>query len=287
MTEQFPKTRPGDGHVRVTRHISPPGRYPALDLGEIYRSRELIAVFVKRGIAVRYGQMALGVAWSFFEPLGLLTLTSVVFGLMIRVPTGEYPYPVFVFSALIPWLYFNRATNGAASSLQEHIGIVSKIYFPRVLLPISAVIREFFDSAVLFILLIGLSWIYGFPPTWRALLMPLLFVYLSVPALGVGLSVGSISIKFRDFRPLLQLVLQAGFYITPIFYPPELVPVRLRPIYQLNPMYWGVELTRWITMKRPVAITHSFYASIVVSVIAFAIGSFVFAYYERGVVDAQ
>ena len=285
--EQFPKPRADDGHLRETRFIRPPGRLPTLDLREIYRSRELISVFVRRGIAVRYGQMALGVAWSFFEPLGLLALTSVVFGIMIRVPTGEYPYPVFVFAALIPWLYFNRATNGAAGSLQEHIGIISKVYFPRVLLPIAAVIREFLDSAVLFLLLLALAWLYGYPPNWRAVLMPLLLVYLSVPALGVGLSVGAISIKFRDFKPLLALVLQAGFYVTPIFYPAELVPAAIRPLYELNPMYWGVEIARWITLSRPLAITPSFYGSVAVSGAALALGYFVFAYYERGAVDAQ
>jgi lipopolysaccharide transport system permease protein len=281
------ESRHRDGTVRETRHIRPPGRMPRLDWEDVYRSRELIGVFVRRGIAVRYGQMALGITWSFLEPLGLLLLTSVVFGLFIRVPTGNYPYPVFVFSALIPWLYFNRSTNGAASSLQEHMGIVSKIYFPRVLLPISAVVREFFDSIVLFILLVALAWFYGYPPTWRSLLMPVVFMYLTLPALGVGLSVGSISVKFRDFRPLLQLVLQAGFYVTPIFYPPELVPARLRPLVELNPMYWGVEVSRWITLDKPLAITPSFYLSFVISGLMLFLGYVVFAWYERSVVDAQ
>jgi lipopolysaccharide transport system permease protein len=273
--------------VREVRHIRPPRRLPTLDWQEIWRSRELIMVFVKRGIAVRYGQMALGVTWSFLEPLGLLLLTSIVFGLFIRVQTGAYPYPVFVFSGLIPWLYFNRSTNGAAGSLSEHIGIVSKIYFPRVLLPVSAVIREFFDSLVLFLLLLALAWIYGFPPTWRALLMPLILVYITVPALGVGLSVGSISIKFRDFRPLLQLVLQAGFYVTPIFYPPEMVPAKWRLLIEINPMYWGVEMTRWLVLDKPMTLTPAFYLSFVISGLMLLLGYVVFAYYERGVVDAQ
>jgi lipopolysaccharide transport system permease protein len=269
------------------RHIRPPRRLPTLDWHEIWRSRELIMVFVKRGIAVRYGQMALGVAWSFLEPLGLLVLTSIVFGLFIRVPTGPYPYPVFAFSGLIPWLYFNRSTNGAAGSLSEHIGIVSKIYFPRVLLPVSAVIREFFDSLVLFLLLLALSWFYGYPPTWRSLLMPLLLIYISVPALGVGLSVGSISIKFRDFRPLLQLVLQAGFYVTPIFYPVEIVPERFRFVLQLNPMYWAVEMTRWLVLDKAMVLNAAFFVSFAISGLMLLIGYVVFAYYERGVVDAQ
>ena len=281
------ETVPIKNHVRTTRQIRPPGRMPSLELGEAWRSRELIAVFVKRGIAVRYGQMALGVFWSFLEPLGLLLLTSVVFGFFIRVPTGEYPYPVFVFSALIPWLYFSKATNGAANSLQEHIGIISKVYFPRVLLPVSSAVREFFDSIVLFLLLIALAWVYGYPPTFKSLLMPLLFFYLTIPALGIGMSVGSISIKFRDFRPMLALVMQAGFYTTPIFYPPELVPAWLRPYYELNPMFWGVEIARWIVLDKAITFSLSFYLSVAFGLGILGVGYFFFAYYERGVVDAQ
>ncbi len=270
------------------RHlIKPPSGVATLNWREAWKSRELVGVFVRRGIAVRYQQMALGIFWSFLEPLGLLILTSVVFGLMIRVPTGPYPYPVFMFSALIPWLYFTKATNGAANSLQENIGIVSKVYFPRVLLPVSAVLREFFDSIVLFLLLIAMAWIYGFPPTWRAPLMPLVFVLITLPAAAVGMSIGSISIKFRDFRPMLALLLQAGFYTTPVFYPPELVPARLRPLYEINPMYWGVEISRWIVLGKPITVTPSFYLSVLCSGVAVMLGYIVFAHYERGAVDAQ
>ena len=279
-------TAPHDAH-HETRHIAPPPRFPSPNWSELFRSRELVLVFVKRGLAVRYQQMALGMLWSFLEPLGLLLLTSIVFGFFMKVPTGVYPYPVFVFSALIPWLYFSRATTSGANGLQEHIGIVSKIYFPRVLLPISAVLRELADSLVLFVLLMLLGWYYGFPPTWRAVLMPLVFLYLTVPAMGIGLLIGSISIKFRDFRPLLQLGLQAGFYVTPVFYPPELVPARFRPIYELNPVYWGVELTRWIILDKPLVISPSLVLSLATSVVLLAIGFVVFSYYERGVVDAQ
>ena len=267
--------------------IRPPGRWPTLNLREAIQSRELLWVFVRRGIFTRYRQMALGVMWSFLEPLGLLLLMSIVFGVLIRVPTGDLPYPVFVFGALIPWLYFAKAAQSAASSLHEHIGIISKIYFPRLILPLSCVVRELFDSAVLLVLLIIMSWVYGFPPTWKVLLLPLLFLYVSLPALGLGLAVAAISIKYRDFRPLLTIVLQAGFYATPIFYPGELVPAVVRPFYQLNPMYWAVEISRWIMLDKPVLINAPFFASFALIVVVVAIGYFVFAMFERGAVDAQ
>lgn len=269
------------------RVIRPPGRWPALNLKDIYQYRELMWVFVKRGIFTRYRQMALGVSWSFLEPLGLLLLMSVVFGLLIRVPTEGYPYTVFVASALIPWMYFSKGTNAAANSLHEQIGIISKIYFPRVILPVSAVVREFFDSLVLFVILVILAWAFGYPPTWRMLLMPLLLLYITLPGLGLGLAVSSISVKYRDFRPILTIVLQAGFYATPIFYPANLVPATLLPFYELNPMYWGVEFSRWIMLGKAVVITPSFFVSLVISALVITFGYFAFAIFERDIVDAQ
>lgn len=273
--------------MQNTRIIRPQGRFPKLDLAEAWRSRELLLVFVKRGIFTRYRQMALGVLWSFLEPLGLLLLMSIVFGFFIRIDTGPYPYPVFVFSALIPWLYFSKSANSAASSLTEHIGIISKIYFPRVLLPIAAVIREGFDSLVLFVLLVIMAWAYGVPPTPKMLLMMPLLILLSLPALGIGLAVTAISIKYRDFRPLLTIVLQAGFYATPIFYPAELVPEVIRPFYMCNPMYWGVEICRWIILDKPLVFDFTFLVSMGLCALMVFFGYVVFAIFERNSVDAQ
>jgi lipopolysaccharide transport system permease protein len=269
------------------RVIQPPGAWPKLNLRELYLYRELMWVFVKRGIFTRYRQMALGITWSFLEPLGLLLLMSIVFGYLIRVPTEGYPFPVFVATALIPWMYFSKSTNAAANSLHEQIAIISKIYFPRLIIPVAAVIREFFDSLVLFVILILLNLGFGFAPTWRVALMPLLLVYITLPALGLGLAVSSISVKYRDFRPLLTIALQAGFYATPIFYPGELVPARILPFYQLNPMYWGVEFSRWIMLGRSVTVTPSLFVSLALSVALIIFGYYAFATNERDVVDAQ
>lgn len=269
------------------RLIRPPRKWPSLNVREILFYRELIWVFVRRGISSRYRQMALGITWSFLEPLGLLLLMSIVFGYLIRVPTEGYPFPVFVATALIPWMYFSKATNAAANSLHEQLSIISKIYFPRVIIPVSAVVREFFDSLVLFVILMLLNLGFGYWPTWRMILMPLLLVYITLPALGVGLAVSSISVKYRDFRPLLTIALQAGFYATPIFYPADLIPPRILPFYELNPMYWGVAFSRWIMLDRPLVITPSLYFSIALSAAAIILGYYAFAIYERDVVDAQ
>jgi lipopolysaccharide transport system permease protein len=269
------------------RMIRPSGRVPKLNYRELFNYRELIWVFVKRGLFTRYRQMALGITWSFLEPLGLLLLMSLVFGLLLAVPTEGYPFTVYVAAALVPWLYFSKATNAAANSLHEQIGIISKIYFPRIILPISAVIRELFDSLVLFVILIMISLAFGFLPTWRVLLMPFLLLYITLPGLGLGLAVSAISVKYRDFRPLLTIILQAGFYATPIFYPASIVPNIIKPFYQLNPMYWGVELSRWVMLGRPIDVTASFYLSICLSVGVIIFGYYAFALYERDVIDAQ
>jgi lipopolysaccharide transport system permease protein len=257
-----------------------------MNLREIFFYRELVWVLVKRGLFTRYRQMALGVTWSFLEPLGLLLLMSIVFGYLIRVHTEGYPYTAYVATALIPWMYFSKSTNAAASSLHEQLSIISKIYFPRVIIPVSAVIREFFDSLVLFIVLMLLNLSFGFWPTWRIVLMPLLLVYITLPALGVGLAISAISVKYRDFRPLLTIALQAGFYATPIFYPGNLIPARILPFYQLNPMYWAVEISRWIMLNRPLTITPSLYISLFLSVAIITFGYYAFAIYERDVIDA-
>lgn len=269
------------------RVIRPPTIWPTLNLREIVQYRELIWVFVKRGISSRYRQMALGITWSFLEPLGLLLLMSIILGYLMQVPTEGYPFTVFVATALIPWMYFSKGTHAAANSLHEQISIISKIYFPRIIIPVSAVVREFFDSLVLFLILILLNLGFGYWPTWRVIMMPLLLFYITLPALGLGLAISSISVKYRDFRPLLTIVLQAGFYATPIFYPSNLVPPRILPFYQLNPMYWGVEFSRWIMLDRPLTITPSFYFSIALSAAVITFGYYAFAIYERDIVDAQ
>jgi lipopolysaccharide transport system permease protein len=269
------------------RTIRAPGWWPTLKLREVLEYRELLWVFVRRGIWTRYRQMALGITWSFLEPLGLLLLMSVVFGYLIRVPTDGFPFPIFMASALIPWMFFSKGTSAAANSLSENISIVSKIYFPRAILPIAGILREYFDSLVLFVILVGLSWAYGFPPTWRMLLMPPLLALVMLPALGLGMSVAAISIKYRDFRPLLAIILQVGYYATPVFYPASLIPDFALPFYKLNPMYWFVEMSRWIMLDKPLQLSLSFYLSLVIATLMVLSGYVIFAIYEQGTVDEQ
>jgi lipopolysaccharide transport system permease protein len=259
----------------------------SLGLAELWRQRELVWIFTKRQIFIRYRQMALGIFWVVLEPLAYLSMMTVVFGMLLRVDTGSYPYAVFAFAGIMPWLLFSKATTAAAHSLADNMGLISKVYFQRLLLPVAGVVREFFDSAVVFVILVLLAWIFGFPPAAKLLLAPVVLIYTSAVALAVGLWLASIMVPFRDIRPLLGLVLQVGMYATPVLYPPDLVPKALLPYYQLNPMYWTIELFRWLLLDRPVTYTASFGYSIGAVVIALLTGLIVFANGQKRVVDVQ
>lgn len=276
--------RPGHGPVRV---ICPLEERSLLDFSELYATRQLAWVFVKRGVLTRYRQMALGVIWLFLEPLAQLLLMSVVFGLLIKIDTGDYPFTIFVFAALIPWLIMSKTLTAVASSLIDNIGIISKVYFPRLILPLSAMVQELLNGLVIMAMLVAMSWLYGYPPNWKLVLVPFLFAYLSLSALGIGLLFASITVKYRDFRPLLGVLIQAGFYTTPVFYPADLVPQALRFAYEMNPMYWGVEFSRWIMLDKPVMVTPSIYASFGLLLLSVLFGYVVFAKSERSVIDAQ
>ena len=221
------------------------------------------------------------------EPLALLLIMTLVFGKLLRVDTGGYPYPVFAFAGLIPWMLFSRASTAASSSLIDNMGVISKVEFPRLILPIVAALREAFDSAIMVFILVALAAVYGYPPTMKLIAVPLLLGYTVVSALVVGLWLSAVMVPFRDVRPLLALLLQIGMYATPILYPPTLVPKSILPYYQLNPMYWCVEFFRWVLLGHQVTLTSSFYFSIAFVTVTFLIGLVIFNAGQKKVVDVQ
>lgn len=266
--------------------IQPQVRW-SLGLAEALRSRELLNLFVVRQISARYRQMALGVLWAMVEPLGQLLLLSVVFGVLLKVDTGGYPYPVYAFSGMAAWLLFSRATLAAAGSLQDNMGLISKVYFPRLILPLAAMARELFDAILMILILVALAMFYGFAPTPRLLALPLILVFAAVLALSLGLWLATLIVKFRDIRPMLTLVLQGGMYATPIVYSASLVPEQLRFYYELNPMYWAVEFSRWALLGKEVVVSSALYWSLGVTCLLLLGGLAVFSLFERMSVDVQ
>ncbi len=229
----------------------------------------------------------MGGVWAVLEPLATLVLMTLVFGMLLRVDTNGYPYPVFAFAGLIPWLLFSKSTVAITGSLLENMGLLSKVYFPRLILPIAALCRELFDSLITVTILIILAAIYGFTPQWKYLLIPPALIGVGLAAASIGLWVSALMVKLRDIRPVLTIVLQAGMYLTPILYSPAMVPARFLPLYQINPMYWAVEAFRWILLGQDFQLTTSFYFSVVLVVTMLISGLFVFSVYEKVTVDVQ
>lgn len=274
----------GHGDVRV---ISPHRSWWRVELAEAWHRRELLRVFVWRSVVSRYRQMVLGVTWSLFEPLAILLIMTVVFGFILRTPTEGVPYPVFAFSGLLPWMLFSRCAMAASSSLVENMALISKVYFPRILLPLAALARESFDMAITVGILIALAAAYGFWPRLELLALPLALLGALTFALGVGLWLASVTVRFRDLRPVLGILLQVGMYASPILYSPTLVPEPWQWLYRCNPMYWAIEASRFALLGRPFEVTPELGFSLVFVTALLASGVLVFSYQERGAVDVQ
>lgn len=258
-----------------------------LDLADAWAHRELLWLLMWRNVTSRYAQMTLGMLWSVLEPLAMLLTLVAVFGFLIKVPTNGIPYPVFVFAAQVPWLLFSKATMNAIGCLQEHMSLVSKVAFPRLLLPFASVFRDLFDAVILVGILLFVGSLYGFFPTWRLVVVPVLLLGVTTFSMAIGLWLAGSLVRYRDIRPITQIVMQIGFYLSPVLFPTSLVPPQYLPIYSLNPMYWAIEISRWAFVGQPVPITTSFYLSMLGVAGLFVSGLFVYADKERAAVDVQ
>lgn len=252
----------------------------------LWRYRELTWLFAKRHVTGRYRQMALGFAWAVLEPLFQLALMSVVFGLLLRVSSNGYPYAIYVFAALIPWQHFSRTTLAVAGSLQDNLPLISKVYFPRLILPIAAVLRELFDTSLQFVILLILAIGFGYYPSVKLLILgPLVLIAVSLAAMGLGLLVSAFIVRYRDIRPALGIVLQAGLYLSPVLYAASIVPDPIFSYYQINPMYWALETFRWLLLDQPLVISAALPASIILVTTMLAAALVAFTRYERETVD--
>jgi lipopolysaccharide transport system permease protein len=257
------------------------------NLPAIWAARELFVVSLKRQFILRYKQTLLGVLWAVLEPLAQLIVFWFLFGVLLRVQTNDYPYVVYAFAGLIPWGVFSKSTLSVSTSLLENMGVVSKVYFPRIILPCVAVAREGLDALITLSLLLIICAFYGYPPSWRLLLLPILILSMLGSGLVVGLLFTGPMVRFRDLRVPLQYIIQLAMYLTPIVYPPSILPQRYRFIMELNPMYWVIEGTRWIFLGQPIVITPFLYVCLFSMLMLFIVAWVVFAATERSIVDVQ
>lgn len=220
-------------------------------LREVWQYRELLGFLTWRDVRVRYKQTALGAAWAVLQPLLTMLVFSVFFGALARVPSDGLPYPVFAYCGLLPWQLFAFALTGSAQSLTANERLVTKVYFPRLILPLAAVLAGLVDFAIAFTLLVPLMAYYGVQPGPALLTLPLFVLLALASAVSVGLGLGALNVRFRDVRHALPFLTQFWLFVTPIAYPASLVPERWRALLGLNPMAGVVEGFRWALLGTP------------------------------------
>lgn len=206
------------------------------NLRELVSARELLLNWTQREFKARYSQSVLGVAWAVLQPFSLMVITTIIFSIFLKIPSPDVPYPVFVYSGLLLWLYFANTLSTAIPSVADNYNLVSKVYFPREILPLSCVFVGFVDFLIASLVFIILLVVYRINPGVTVLLLPLVFLIQTVLILAISLILGALNVFYRDIRFVIPLLLQLWMYLSPIFYPTDLVPESLRPFYFLNPM---------------------------------------------------
>lgn len=225
--------------------IEPSRGWISLRLRDLWQYRELLYFLVWRDLKVRYKQTLLGVAWVVLQPLVSMVVFSVLFGNLLDVPSGEVPYPIFAYAALLPWNYFAGALNRSSTSVVNSAHLITKVYFPRLVIPVSGVFSGLVDFGVAFVVLIGLMVYYRIAPTTATLLLPGFLLLAIITALGFGLWLSALNVRFRDVNYLIPYLIQVWMYITPVVYGTTLIPEKYRFLMALNPMTGVVEGFRW------------------------------------------
>jgi lipopolysaccharide transport system permease protein len=225
--------------------IEPSKGWFAFRLHEVWSHRELLYYLTWRDLQVRYKQTALGALWAIIQPLIMMVIFTVVFGTFAGIPSDGLPYPIFAYTALVPWNFFSSALNRCIASLVGNANIISKVYFPRLIVPLSATLSGFVDFAISLGILVGMMFWFGFVPSWRILFLPLFIGLALLTAFGIGLWFAALNVKYRDIGYGVPFLIQLWMYASPVAYPVTLVPEKWRMLYNLNPMVGVIEGFRW------------------------------------------
>lgn len=216
-----------------------------MDLRAVWQYRELLYFLVWRDIKVRYKQTALGAIWIVLQPLASMVVFTLLFGVLLKVPSGGIPYPVFAYAALLPWNYFAASLNRSSTSVVGSAHLITKVYFPRLIIPLAGVLSGLVDFGVSFLALIGLLAYFGVAPTLAVIFLPAFLLLAMLTALGFGLWLSALNVRFRDVNVLIPFLIQIWMYLTPVIYGADLIPQRFRFLLALNPMTAVVEGFRW------------------------------------------
>jgi lipopolysaccharide transport system permease protein len=273
--------------------IRPSSGWSAVNLKELWEFRELIFFLTWRDVKVRYKQTALGAAWAIIQPFITMVVFTLFFGRIAKVSTGDVPYPIFSYVALLPWGLFTKALTDTGRSLVAHRQMITKIYFPRLAIPIASVLGGVVDFALAFIVLIGMMIYYAYFSTsgytlhfgWELLALPLFLILAIVAALGVGLWLSALNVLYRDINYILPFLTQFWLFITPVAYPSSMIPERWQLIYALNPMTGVVEGFRWALLGTENVAWSSLAISTAISLLILISGLFYFRRMERTFAD--
>ena len=230
--------------------IQPPRGLGSLDVAAVWEYRELLYFLVWRDVKVRYKQTFIGASWAIFQPAMTMAIFTVVFGNFAKIPSDGLPYAVFAYTALLPWTYFSTALSRSGTGLVSNANLITKVYFPRLIIPLASVIAPAVDFLFAFLLLLGLMAWFGIVPTWGILVLPLFFLLAMITALAIGLWLAPLNARYRDVGHTIPFVTQFWMFASPVVYPVSLIPESWRLLYSLNPMVGVIEGFRWALLGK-------------------------------------
>lgn len=270
--------------LRVLR-IEPSMGWVSLKLNELWEYRELLYFLTWRNIKVRYTQTVLGIGWAVIQPLFTMVVFSLFFGRLAKMPSDGLPYPVFAYAALVPWTFFANALNQSSNSLVGNSSLITKVYFPRLVIPLSSVMSGVVDFLLAFTLLVGMMAYFHMVPSYRVAWIPLFFAIAWITALGVGLWSSALNAQFRDVAHIIPFLSQIWMYATPIAYPSSLLHEPWRTIFAINPMVGVVEGFRWALLGTKIAPGPMIMVSTAIALVLFVGGAFYFRRMEKNFAD--
>jgi lipopolysaccharide transport system permease protein len=259
--------------------------WASLRLHEIWAYRDLLFFMVWRDLKGRYRQTALGPLWFILQPLMSMVLYSLIFGWIAKLPSDNRPYAVFTYVALLPWDFFSDAVGSGTNSLLGSMSLISKVYFPRLIVPLSQVISSLVDFAVSFLVLIGMMIVYHIQPTWGVVLLPLYLLLAAMTGMGIGLCFSGIIVRFRDFGQVVGFLVRVLMYSAPVVYSSSLVPAEWRTLYGLNPVTAVVDGFRWALLGTGLPPDWKLAVALVLALVLFIAGLYNFKRVERTIVD--
>jgi len=253
---------------------------------DIWHYRELFYFLAWRDILVRYKQTVIGIAWSLIRPLLTMVVFTIIFGKLAKLPSGGVPYPILVFAAMLPWQFFSNSLSESSNSLIANSNLLSKIYFPRIIMPTSSVIVSLVDFLISFVILALLMIWYKFIPDWRIVTLPFFLMLALFASLGFGLWIAALNVKYRDFRYIIPFIVQFGLYISPVGFSSSIVPGKWRFLYSINPMVGVIDGFRWALLGQNIQLYWpGFLLSIGLTLLVFLYGLRYFRMTERTFAD--